>query len=426
MTQRHPEDPSLPTVAIAPRPGWTRTLLDVPAFRYRDFRFLWLSTFLTSVASTSEQLALSWYALTESDTPFMVGVALGLRMAPFFLFGLPAGVLADRVDRRHAMRLLIVGMAAISVVIGVIILRDMGKLELWLVLVPTFVAGSLRAVYQTMKHSAVYDIVGHAHASNGLAINSIATRIGAVVGSLSAGSLVARASVPTVYMVVAGIYLLGALAVMLIRSRGQAAPTARTSVRQGLREYVREVRHNRGLRLLFLYTSVAEVLGFSHQVLLPSLARDVLKVGAEGLGLMNAVRALGGILGTAILTSLGTVRRQGVLFLVSLHLFGGSIILLSVVPNLPVALALLALVNAMGSITDVLLQSLMQLSVPNELRGRAMGSYLLAIGTSPLGQLQLGALASVTTVALAFTINGAALVALAALGTVLFPTLRRL
>ena len=193
-----------------------------------------------------------------------------------------------------------------------------------------------------------------------------------------------------------------------------------------MKGYFREIRVNQTLRQLIIITGAVEMLGFSHQTLLPSLARDVLDVGAEGLGFMSGVQSVGGIMGVAVLAALGEVRRKGMAFLVVIHVFGGALVLLAYAPSLALAVLVLAVISAAAALSDVLSQSLMQLNVPNELRGRAMGSWVLAIGTAPVGHIQIGGLATLLGVASALTFNGVGLVALAAVTTVFAARLRRL
>jgi len=177
-----------------------------------------------------------------------------------------------------------------------------------------------------------------------------------------------------------------------------------------------------------LLTAGAEVLGFAHQALLPSLARDVLHRGPEGLGALNAARSVGGIVGLAVAAGRGA-SGGGALFLTVLVSFGLSLIVLGAVPYLlgmAGVLLVLVLVNGAGALADLLAQSLLQLSVPSHLRGRAGGAWVVAIGLAPLGQLQIGALASLFGVSVALGTSGLALTILAGAAAVLFPRVKRL
>jgi hypothetical protein len=178
-----------------------------------------------------------------------------------------------------------------------------------------------------------------------------------------------------------------------------------------------------------MLTAGAEVLGFSHQAILPSLARDVLHTGPEGLGALNAARSVGGILGLLAASARRPVHGGGPLFLAVLLAFGAGLIGLGLAPyfvGLVGVFVVLVVVNGVGALADLLAQSLLQLSVPGHLRGRAGGAWVVAIGLAPLGQLQIGALASLLGVSIALGASGLALVLLASATALLFPRMRRL
>jgi hypothetical protein len=203
----------------------------------------------------------------------------------------------------------------------------------------------------------------------------------------------------------------------------------RVSLWRSVVDFVALVRSDRVLLVLMALTAGAEVLGFAHQALLPSLARDVLRVGPEGLGALNAARAVGGIVGLFALSVRSPERGGGMLFLAVLAAFGASLVGLALAPYLvgfAGVVAVVVVANAMGALADLLAQSLMQLSVPAHLRGRAGGAWVVAIGLAPLGQLQIGALASLFGVSVALGTSGLALVVLAGAAALAFPRVRRL
>jgi hypothetical protein len=195
-----------------------------------------------------------------------------------------------------------------------------------------------------------------------------------------------------------------------------------------MRAFVTAVREDRMLLVLMMLTAAAEVLGFAHQALLPSLSRDVLDTGPEGLGVMNAARAVGGIVGLGA-SMRGLVRGGGGSFAAVLLAFGGSLIVLGAAPyvvGFGGVVVVVVAANAAGALADLLAQSLLQLRVPHHLRGRAGGAWVVAIGFAPLGQIQIGALASLFGVSAALGASGLALVALAGATALLYPRLRAL
>ena len=401
-----------------------RNVLAAPALRFRNFRLLWLSGIFNSTGFIGEQVVLGWLVLELTDSALAVGAALALRMSPFLLLGAVAGAIADRVDRRSLLRGVSVGMAGLSAGVALLIALDM--IALWHLLLITFAGGCMRAMHQPARQSLAYDIVGPSNLVNGLSYLSLAMRVGGISGSLAVGFLAGRLGADAAYGALAVSYIGAALALHFIHSPGRPTASVQQPLWQDIRELGVEVRHNNTLLALLVLAATVEILGFSHQALLPVLARDVLKVGAEGLGVMNALRAIGGIAAILALSSLGEVRRKGMLYLVVLHVFGASLLLLGVADTFYLAVLAIIAVNGMGALSDILSQSLVQTAVPNELRGRAMGSWVLAVGMGPLGHLQIGALASVLGVGLAFMAHGIGLLVLAIGAFTLFPRLRRL
>jgi MFS family permease len=396
----------------------------VSLLRRRDVRLLSLGSLFESVGMVGEQVVLGWLTLELTNSPLVVGLALGLRMAPMLVVGLPAGVVADRGDRVRLLRLSGYGMGAASAVLGGLTLA--GVVAVWHVLVLTVASGCVRALYQTARQSYAHDLVGPGELVHAIALLGVAMRAGGLAGSLLAGALTARFGPGAGYLAVAAGFLAGSLVFARTPAASGPAGAARESVWAGFVDFVRALGRDRLLPGLIALTAGAEVLGFSHQALLPSLARDVLQVGADGLGVMTAARSVGGILGIAAIAALSQVGRTGSLFLGVLVVFGGSLVILGFAPSFLWVVLLLVLVNAMGSVSDVLSQSLIQLNAPRALRGRAGGAWVVAIGTAPLGQLQIGALASLFGVSAALGLHGVALVALAAAGALWFPPLRRL
>ncbi len=227
------------------------------------------------------------------------------------------------------------------------------------------------------------------------------------------------------YFAVAAGYLVSAVTLGPIPSRARPTGAPAGSIWEDVVGFLAALRHDARLPALVALTGAVEIFGFSHQALLPSLARDVLQVGAEGLGVMTAARSVGGILGIAAVSSFG-VYGTGGLFLWTFGVFGASLVALSFAGSFGWVLVLLVVVNAVGALSDVLSQSLIQLTAPSGLRGRAGGAWVFAIGLAPLGQFQIGALASLVGVSAALGASGVALIVVAVAAAGLVPRVRRL
>jgi hypothetical protein len=369
-----------------------------------------------------EQVVLGWLTLELTDSPLLVGLALGARMWPHLLVGIPGGVLADRVDRDWLLRATSVGMAALSALLGLLVVA--GEVQLWSLLGLTFVAGCVRSVHMVARQGYAHDLAGAAGLVRGLALIGLTTRAGGLVGSLVTGALVARLGSGAGYLAVAVGYLVSAAMLGPPRAAVAAGPRPPPdSVGDAVRGFLLALAGDRRLPALVGLAAAAEVFGFAHQALLPSLARDVLHVGADGLGALTAARSMGGIAGLAAVSGLGQFTGGGLL-LGALFAFGGSLVTLGLAKSFVGVLVLLIAVNAIGAVADLLVQSLIQLTAPSGSRGRAGGAWVVAIGMAPLGQIQMGAMASAVGVTLALGCSGVALMVVAAAVALWLPRLR--
>ena len=393
----------------------------VPSLAYRDFRLLTAAVMANSAGMMGQIVVLGWVVLEMTDSPFWVSVALGIRFLPNFLFGIAVGALVDRLDKARFINGMNLGMGAVAFLTGIVVLNE---ISLPWILALTFAAGTFQAAFQTARQAYVNDVVGAQNVVNGMAVSTVAMRSGGLVGPLAAGFITASFGGGEAFIALSVVYAVSY--VFLFRVPRVSTRADGATVLGNLRDYVSVLGGNPTMLKLVALTATVEIVGFSYMVLLPSLARDVLGVGEAGLGLMSSVRAFGGMTSVLVVTIMGASRRNGLPFLIVLHVFGGAIILLGLAPNFLLVLVTLTLVDAAAALSDVYTQGLMQLSVPEGMRGRAGGSWVFAVGTQPVGNLQIGALASLLTVPAALMINGAALVGVGMVSLLAFKSLRRL
>jgi MFS family permease len=385
---------------------------------------LWGAALSGQVGVGMQQVLLGWLVLVMTDSSSMVGVLFAVRSAPNLLVGFAAGAITDRLDRRLLMRLTVCGMALVSWLIAW--LWWMGHLHIWQLLLCAGLFGLLQAFEATARQAYTCDVVGVSGAVQGLALLSLAQCLGRVLGSLLAGATLQWWDTGVSFVVMGMSYGGGMAALWTLRHRGTAAPRVQESMWHNVVAYGQELRRNRLMQSLMLSTAGAELLGFSHGVLLPILAKDVLHSGATGLGMLTAARSLGGVLGSGLLTALQPARHRGALLLATLVLFGSGQVLLAHAPYFWLAVVCVIFVSIMAAATDILHMALLQHSVANEQRGRAMGAWVVGSGAAPVGHLEIGYLAAVAGARLALLCNGLALIVLAGVLALCLPRLRRL
>ena len=372
-----------------------------------------------SMAGEMVLLGLAVYELSGSTA--WVGLALALYYGPNFFVGAIAGTLADSFDRASVLRATEALIGVNLLAIGFLVWTGAGGLTVILVL--TLVSGVLRSANNPARASYVFDLAGADRVVSALGTLNISMRLGQLGGALVAGWWASEYGIGAAYIVLSTSHVLAIAALGRQRASRPSPQAERPSVMAGLVEFARELRTNRALLALFATTTGVEVFGFSFLTALPDLAIGRLGLDAAGLGVLYAARSVGGVVAGIALTVAGPRRRLGVTWLVFVAGFGVMVMGLGLAPNLPLAVTAVAAIAFCAVASDVLTQSMMQLTVASDLRGRAMGAWQVAVGFSPIGQIQMGLLASALGTAAALMLNGAALV-MVAIGAV--ATSRRL
>ena len=399
-------------------------MINIPAFAIADYRKLWAGSAFNQQGMSGEQVVLGLLVFQFTQSTAWVGVMLAVYFLPFFVFGIVSGAVADRLDRRALLRrveaLIIINMVVFAAVLAL----DLAAL--WVIIVFTLITGGLRALHQPARLSYAYDIIGGDKIVSGLGLLNLGSRTGQLIGALAAGTVMARYGGAAAFLVLASGHGLAFIFFLRLRTVGKAAVTDRVPLRQNIREYVVELRANHLLLMLVAVTAAVEIFGFSFATALPELASTRLNLGADGLGTLHAARAVGGMIAGLGLTFMGALQRRGLAYLGVIFSFGASLMLLSADSPLLATLVVVALVAGAAAASDILTQSMMQMVVPNALRGRAMGVWVLAIGFGPLGHLEMGGLAEMLGLGPALFTNGAALLAVGVIVNIVAPRLRQL
>jgi MFS family permease len=379
------------------------------------FRRLWLSLAGSGVAQSASQLGLSWIALVATDSPLAVGVLFAARMLPSLLFGIPFGALTDRFDRRRI--LIRVNLLAALAGAAVAVALALGWPALPVALVASIGFGLCDTFRVTASQAYVVDLVGVGGARRGVAVANIAPQSVAAIGALAGGAFLERYGSPLTFVLASVAWLFAALVLV------GGVSHARAAVERGhpdLRSAIALVLRNPEVRALVVLIALTEILGFSGWVVVPTIARDILGIGAGGLGVLLAARAIGAV---TLLLGLARVRlgRSPALFVGAMGAFGIGQIAFGLNTSPALAVVLSFAVGGAAACCDALGQTLLQQVVPDTSRGAAMGVWFFSLGFGPIGFVAIGALAEVIGAPMALVATGVALLAVAALAVAWSP-----
>ena len=336
-------------------------------------------------------VSLGWLVLELTDSPLSLGLYWSVRSSPNLLWGMLGGAVADKVDRRKLQIVCFFLYSVGGLLLGYLILRD--SIQLWHVLLLTFVRGSIRTFEGPARQALIVDIVGRKGAMGGISLNSVGMRGIGILGGAAAGVIIDKFGNEWPFFVLALVYLLAVAAMGLIRGVERVENAGKQTIWKNLVEGIQIVIKNRIVLALMIMAAACEMFGFSHAALSPVFARDVLKVGAVGLGLFNAVRSGGGLVAGLVLASLGNYRRKGRLILGIFLVFGVSLVLFANSQFYLLSLGFIGIIGVAAAGHDVMQHILLQLNVQENQRGRAMGIWQLSIGFGVVGSMILGALA---------------------------------
>jgi MFS family permease len=338
------------------------------------------------------------------------------------LFALVAGVAADRLARRRALYW--TQGSAMVLAFTLAALTATGTVRVWHVALLAFGAGTAGAFDIPIRQSLLQDLVGREDLPNAIALNSLAFNGARLLGPALGGLLLAELGEAMVFLVNGLSYLAVLVGLALMRTE-PATRRPSDSWLSGMREGIAWVRGSRKARLFLALVSISSVFGLPYSILLPVFARDVLGVGARGLGFLTGATGLGATVGALYLAGRGT-RGRGVLVAVAMALLGASLVAFALSRAFALSLLLLVLVGAAMIVQMATSNTLLQLLAPEELRGRIVSFYMLAfLGTAPVGSLLAGTLAHALGTPAAVAIGGAVCLAAALWFAFRLPRLRR-
>lgn len=398
---------------------------------FRDFRLYWIARFSAVLAQVGMVVLIGWqvydtarsdYGMDPKEAAFQLGLIGIAQFLPLLLLMPVAGWMADRFDRR------IVSGAALSLDMFNALALGWMTMNDALTLPALFAIAALHGVVRTFNgpslSSIAPNLVPPESLPQAIAMGSIAWQTGSIIGPALAG--LAYAAHPAMsYWAAAALLAISTLSIMSIR------PFPRKSIKGGshpLRQMIDGLTYVRGHRFLLgaVTLDLFAVLLAGATALLPVYARDILKVGPEGLGWLRGAPALGATV-LAIWFSYRPLKHNvGAKMLGAVIVFGAATLVFGVSTNLWLSLAMLVILGAADMLSVYVRGSLVQLHTPDEMRGRVNAVAQLAVsGSNELGEAQSGVAAALLGPVGAVVFGGAGAIAVTLIWAYIFPELRR-
>jgi len=371
-----------------------------------------------------QAVALSWLVLVLTNSSFYLGLVSALQSLPILIFSFLGGVVADQARKHRLLFATQGGMMAVAIALGSLVAFDL--VTIWVLCLLVFLAGTALAFDIPIRQAFIVELVGKPDLPNAIALNSTMFNGTRVMGPALAGLLIAQVGMANCFLINA-LSFLGVLLALFWMKLPPPEDIPRTSIREALGELRDFVRENHDLKLILILMTAVAILGHSYYVLVPILARDVLGAGPQGFGLLMAVSGLGAFSGGLALARRLTRRPPMPSFLGGLALFLLGLLALSLVRDYYLALGAMALIGV-GMVTQLSTgNSLLQLNVPDQMRGRIMSLFsLIIIGSVPFGSMLYGIVATYLGPSLAITLGSLSAMAVSAFIFLRYPSLRHL
>lgn len=380
-----------------------------------DFRRLLTSNALWWTTRFMEMIVVGWLVLELTDSAWMVALVDFFRSAPFLLLGFLSGPITDRWGRRP---IIVAAQTANFLTYGAIfLLLWLDMLQVWHLGLAGFVMGTAWALDWPARRALVPDLVGKGHTVDALLMENFSQGLARMAGPWLGGWLIATAGATGCFLIMV---ILSLMTLAILRSLAQQdiprTSTVGSSTLNTIGQGLRYVRGNQPILAVLLVTIVMNFLVFPYAALLPIFARDILHQGPVGLGWLGTASGIGSFAGLFLINRIRHWASNGWIFLAGT--FGQCLMLLlfSFSTVYPLSIAALILSGIGQACFGIMQSSIILLAASDEMRSRAMGALVLAIGSGPLGRLQTGVLAenlgTPTAVGLQAALGAIALVAI--------------
>ncbi len=380
------------------------------AFHYRDFRVLWFGAFTSTVGNWMQQVAQAWLVFELTKSEWYLGLDYFFGQLPILLLTLIGGVVADRHDRRYV--LLGSQLIQMSTAFTLALLVYFNHIVVAEILLLSFIAGLGQAFGGPAYQALIPSLVQKKDLPNAIALNSIQFNLARVFGPLLAGATLAAWGSAACFSL-NGLSFLVVIVALLSMTIRQALPPQKSLVDE-LKGGLRYTRDQPTIVALAVLGGLTTFLGLPLLTFLPVFAKDIFHGDINRFSHMMAFSGAGAVCGALIVAWLGRFRHMGRVLLVTQAAFGILVTAFAMTRVLWVSDLILFCTGATLLMTFSMTASLVQLIVPDNLRGRVMSIYMVAFrGGMPLGSLAAGYAASRTSAPQVLEVNGMLILAVA-------------
>ena len=352
-----------------------------------------------------QNVARGWLVLQITDSPFLLGLVSMLGTLPVLFVAPFGGALADNLNKRTVVISTQITAMMLAFALATLILTN--RVQYWHIVVLASILGITMAIDAPTRQSFIVEMVGKKDLLNAIALNSSIFNLARILGPALAGLIISAIGIVLCFYVNGISYLAVIAGLLMMRGNFNPAKKKRTHVIKDIKDGFYYARKDKNIMSLITLVALSSIFIMPYAMLMPVFARDILNVGAKGLGILLASAGVGALVGALTLALFSDYRKKGRFVMAGTSTFVIATILFSLTNNYYFSLLLLLFVGWGMVMQNASINSLLQTIAPDHLRGRIMSLYVLFfVGMMPFGSLQAGFIADHLGAQMALRIGG--------------------
>jgi MFS family permease len=372
--------------AVVGRVSWRDTFA---ALKHRNFRLFFVGQLVSLTGTWMQGTAQGWLVYQLTGSKVLLGTVVAVGSLPMLLFSLWGGSVADRHPKRTIVFFTQTGMMLLAFAFAALV--GSGHIQTWHILVLAALGGVAMAFDMPARQAFMVEMTSREHLMNAVSLNSAIVNGARVVGPAVAGFLMASVGMTWCFLLNGLSFIAVIIGLLMMRLPKFVPPAEPHSTGRHILDGFAYVAGQRRVRILLMLFGVVGIFGWSYSVLLPAYATDILHVGESGYGVMLSANGLGALLGALTVATFGSRVRPRLMIFGGLWLFSAMLVLLAVVRWYPLVLACFVLSGWGMLLNFSTINTLIQTSVSDAMRGRVMGIWALVFGgMMPVGGLESG------------------------------------
>ncbi len=363
------------------------------SLRYRNFRLFWFGQFMSLIGSWMQTVGQGWLVLELTNSSFLLGLVSAIGSLPVLFLSIFAGVVADKVRKRNLIIVTQTSLTILAFSIGII--TYMGIVKFWHILVIVALFGVANAFDMPARQAFVVELVDKESLMNAIALNSSIFNGARIIGPAIAGVMVSSIGVAGCFILNAISFIPVIVGLSLIDGEFRVDSSSNDSVIESLKGGFLYLKENPNIFFIIIMVAINSVFGMPYITLMPVFARDVFKVGAQGLGFLMSATGVGALIGALFIASIGRYKYKGRLLITGIIGFSIFLLLFTITRSFTVAIWMLVFTGFCMIVFTSTANTTVQTYTQDDMRGRVMSFYTTFFtGMAPLGNLQAGYLAN--------------------------------